>query len=69
MYFAHTPSIHKPEEWHALSDHLNSVSILCFEYGKNIGLPLTAKFLGIIHDLGKYKPEFQNGKERTYRPT
>jgi len=60
MYFAHTPSIHKPEEWHALSDHLNSVSELCFEYGKNIELPLTAKFLGIIHDLGKYKPEFQD---------
>jgi len=60
MYVAHTPSDHKPDVWHSLTDHLNTVADLCFEYGKNINLPYTAKFLGQIHDLGKYKPEFQN---------
>jgi CRISPR-associated endonuclease/helicase Cas3 len=60
MYVAHTPSDLKPDVWHSLTDHLNTVADLCFEYGKNINLPYTAKFLGQIHDLGKYKPEFQN---------
>ena len=60
MYVAHTPSEHKPDVWHSLKDHLDAVAELCFEYGKNINLPYTAKFLGQIHDLGKYKPEFQN---------
>ena len=66
MYCAHTPSQYNPDLWHGLKDHLESVSELCFEYGKNIGLPLTAKFLGIIHDLGKYKPEFQGYLELSH---
>jgi CRISPR-associated endonuclease/helicase Cas3 len=59
MYFAHTPSIHKPEEWHALSDHSLQVAESCKEIGKKLGFPNTAYTLGILHDLGKLKPEFQ----------
>jgi hypothetical protein len=40
MYVAHTPSEHKPDVWHSLKDHLDAVAELCFEYGKNINLPL-----------------------------
>jgi CRISPR-associated endonuclease/helicase Cas3 len=59
MYFAHTPSIYKPEEWHALSDHSLQVAEACKEIGKKLGFPNTAYTLGILHDLGKLKPEFQ----------
>jgi CRISPR-associated endonuclease/helicase Cas3 len=59
MYFAHTPSDHKPEEWHTLKDHSLQVAESCKEIGKKLGFPNTAYTLGILHDLGKIKPEFQ----------
>lgn len=59
MYVAHTPSKLLPTEWHSLKDHLTKTSDLCYSFGKNIGLPLTAQFLGLVHDLGKYKEDFQ----------
>ena len=59
MYFAHTPSNHKPEEWHTLLDHSLQVAASCREIGTKLGFPDTAYTLGILHDLGKIKPEFQ----------
>lgn len=59
MYYAHTPSVHKPEEWHTLLDHTKQVAESCREIGKKLGFPNTAYTLGILHDLGKIKPEFQ----------
>jgi CRISPR-associated endonuclease/helicase Cas3 len=59
MFYAHTPSEHYPEKWHSLIDHSLQVAESCKLIGCKIGFPETAYTLGILHDLGKIKPDFQ----------
>jgi HD superfamily phosphohydrolase YqeK len=59
MYYAHTPSEHNPEKWHSLIDHSLQVAESCKEIGYKIGFPKTAYTLGILHDSGKIKQDFQ----------
>jgi len=45
---------------HALDDHLQSVAALAYEHAKNFGGEEWAYLAGLWHDLGKYRPRFQN---------
>ena len=59
MFYAHTPSKHDPDTWHSFDEHTQSVANNCLRLGAKINMPKTAYTLGILHDLGKLKPEFQ----------
>jgi len=46
-------------EWQLLKDHLRNVEKLAGEFGAPIGLASEASAAGRLHDLGKYRAEFQ----------
>ncbi|MFI3157061.1 MAG: CRISPR-associated helicase Cas3' [Methylococcaceae bacterium] len=58
-YFAHSENKHN--EWHLLKDHLQAVGDLAEQFAakNNIVLKEAAYWSGLLHDLGKYRDEFQ----------
>lgn len=50
-----------------LREHCENVSRLCGENLAAAGLDAVGKLIGLVHDLGKAKPEFQNYIERAAR--
>ncbi|MCZ8099085.1 MAG: CRISPR-associated endonuclease Cas3'' [Burkholderiales bacterium] len=48
-----------PADWQPLADHLGAVAALAGERGKKFGAERAAIAAGLLHDLGKYNPEFQ----------
>ena len=62
-YYAHTKDENGkrlPESyWQPLKDHLHNVAKLSEEFGNSLGIGAEAKFAGLLHDLGKYRIEFQ----------
>ena len=59
MFYAHSATDPSCNDWHKLDDHLNSVSNLAAQFGSSFGAAKAARLAGILHDLGKYTPEFQ----------
>jgi len=56
-YHAHTPNDHG--EWHALAEHIRAVAHLACEFATHFGAGALAYAAGLLHDVGKYHPEFQ----------
>ncbi|MCS7062501.1 MAG: CRISPR-associated helicase Cas3', partial [Methylacidiphilales bacterium] len=51
-----------PEEsgkWQPLDRHLRAVATLAKRFAEPLGLAAEAELAGLLHDLGKYRPEFQ----------
>lgn len=57
MYYAHTPG--KAGEWHKLADHLRAVAERARVFAEPFGAGEVAYWLGLLHDLGKFNPDFQ----------
>lgn len=57
-YYAHISTDRKRQQ--LLKDHLTSVSVMASQNACKIGLKTLGKYLGLIHDLGKYSKEFQD---------
>lgn len=57
MYYAHTPG--KTGEWHKLTDHLQAVAERARSFAEPFGAGEVAYWLGVLHDLGKFNPDFQ----------
>jgi CRISPR-associated endonuclease/helicase Cas3 len=59
IYFAHSEN--KNDEWHLLKDHLQAVGHLAEQFAEknNRNLKEAAYWSGLLHDLGKYRDEFQ----------
>lgn len=55
--YAHTPNNGK---WHILSDHLLDVAQVASEVASSFGKSEQAFWLGLIHDVGKINPSFQD---------
>ncbi len=63
-YYAHTAEDengrHLPEsDWQPLKVHLRNVANLAKEFGRPLGIEAEAELAGLLHDLGKYRTEFQ----------
>ena len=57
-FFAHTTE--GPEgEWQKLSDHLIQTADLAARHAGKIGLSKAGRFVGLLHDIGKYSHQFQ----------
>lgn len=58
-HYAHSGSPGEDRsDWQTLSEHQKNVERLARERGEPLGLAEAAAILGLIHDLGKYDPEF-----------
>lgn len=63
-YYAHTAEdgngAQLPEDrWQLLKDHLRTVARLAQEFARPLRLEAEAELAGLLHDLGKYRDEFQ----------
>ena len=57
-WIAHTPSKDNPT-FHGLQKHILCVSEMARDFAAPLGASEIAYFLGLLHDLGKFKDEFQ----------
>jgi len=63
-YYAHTVEDEDgkrlPEcDWQPLKNHLWNVAMLAERFGQPLGIGAEARLAGLLHDLGKYRAEFQ----------
>lgn len=58
MYFAHSVDADKGA-WQPLAEHLSEVAKLAALFAKPCGCVQAAWLAGLLHDLGKYNPDFQ----------
>src|SRR5437660_1760389 len=58
MYYAHTPN-ELTGEWHRLAKHIRAVAERARDYAAAFGAGDLAYAAGLLHDVGKYHPEFQ----------
>ena len=58
-FYAHTPS-KSGKNWHLLRDHLETVSEMAGKNAAKFGAEEEGKAVGMLHDIGKANPEFQD---------
>ncbi len=59
-YYAHSLEGQPETEWQLLSTHLQNTAELASCFAEDFGCGSLARIFGLLHDLGKYSPEFQN---------
>ena len=63
-FAAHTPSTHRPGQWHDLKEHLTDVATVTQRLARKLSAGELGYYAGLWHDLGKYNPEFQKYLEQ-----
>lgn len=63
MYYAHTLENRDKSDWQALRDHLKNVAKISSEFAGDFSAGEYAYAGGLLHDIGKYSPEFQKRLE------
>lgn len=58
-YYAHSGTPGDTRDWQPLREHLMAVAALAAGMARPFGLEKAAYLAGLLHDLGKYTPEFQ----------
>lgn len=61
-YYAHSNNKDK-SQWHLLKDHLQDTSFTAAAFARVFGAQELAHAAGLLHDVGKYAPEFQKRLE------
>src|SRR5207245_1729867 len=74
LFFAHSRHKQPEASWHLLAEHLREVARMAAQFAREMFsqrsatpkpsaleplLPEAAVLAGLLHDLGKYRPEFQ----------
>lgn len=59
VYYAHSGKLENLSDGQTLLDHLYTVSEIAEQNAQWFGAQELAKYAGLLHDLGKYCPEFQ----------
>jgi CRISPR-associated endonuclease/helicase Cas3 len=59
MYYAHSTNDESRANWQSLPEHLIDTANLAERFGQRIGFAKAARLAGLLHDVGKYTPEFQ----------
>jgi CRISPR-associated endonuclease/helicase Cas3 len=67
-YYAHSRPDADEEEWQLLKDHLTATAELAADLGRPAGLSELARVAGLLHDVGKYAPEFQERLRGASKP-
>jgi CRISPR-associated endonuclease/helicase Cas3 len=60
MFFAHSIGGQGQDAWQPLAAHLEAVSQLTSSQAEKFGAGRLGALVGLLHDLGKYAPEFQD---------
>lgn len=63
IYYAHSDKEKDKRQWQLLKDHLHNTGRIAAGFVKSTGLEKTACVAGLLHDVGKYAPEFQRRLE------
>ena len=59
-YFAHSDGTTGTGEWHPFTDHAEGVADRAAAFLRRFGLDRLARAWGLLHDVGKVTPEFQD---------
>jgi CRISPR-associated endonuclease/helicase Cas3 len=59
LFFAHSGQLPDRSDWELLPVHLREVAELAGGYGEALGLAPLCRLASLLHDLGKYNPQFQ----------
>ena len=63
---AHTPR-EGSDEWHDLEAHLQAVAEDAEKFAGKFNASNLGRWLGLLHDIGKYNPEFQKYLEDAHK--
>lgn len=58
-FFAHSGKSNDRSDWQRLDEHARNVAALAAQFATPIGLERAGYLAGLLHDLGKYTPAFQ----------
>ncbi|OLN28494.1 CRISPR-associated helicase/endonuclease Cas3 [Desulfosporosinus metallidurans] len=62
-YYAHSKTELSKTEWHLLKDHLEDTAKLTAGFASGFGAENLGRAAGLLHDIGKYSPDFQKRLE------
>lgn len=63
VFYAHSAKDIDRKRWHLLRDHLKDTGLIAASFARIFGAEKLAYLAGLLHDLGKYAPEFQKRLE------
>jgi len=69
MWFAHSGNRPDKTDWQSIQSHLLQVAQLSSERAEVFGAKDFGYLIGLLHDLGKYTPEFQRRLEGSHQKT
>lgn len=65
MYYAHSTERQDKSDWQPLKNHLENVANIASKFSREFNAEKLAYAAGLLHDIGKYSPEFQRRLDGT----